>query len=155
MKKSKIISLTLFILLISSLFLLLFKQETAVQTTSEIKEACFKQRCFSVESAKTAVERERGLMFRENLDKNNGMLFIFPKEDKWNFWMKNTLIPLDIIWIDSNNKIVEIKENALPCKENLCQIYSPKTKAKYVLELNSGITKENNIKIGDEVDLIN
>ena len=72
--------------------------------------------CFQVELARTESERDQGLMYRKELDKNKGMLFIFDKEGIYPFWMKNTLIPLDMIWIDSNNKIVFIAQNVQPCK---------------------------------------
>jgi hypothetical protein len=96
---------------------------------------------------------EKGLMFRENLDENNGMLFIFNNSGKYNFWMKNTLIPLDIIWINKNIEIVDIKENVPPCKQEPCEIYSPKTEAWYVLEVNGGSVKMNNISIGDKLNI--
>lgn len=91
----------------------LFKQ--AVQTPV----ACLNGYCFKLEIAKTVIERAKGLMFREKLDENKGMLFIFPTVEKHGFWMKNTLIPLDIIWIDESNKVVYIKKNVLPCKKKL------------------------------------
>src|SRR3989344_916073 len=122
--------------------------------TSKIEKVCFKQACFNVNVSETQEEREKGLMDVEYLDKNSGMLFIFPETGKYNFWMKNTLIPLDIIWIDSNKTVVEIKENFQPCIENIekkCEIYYSKENALYVLEVNSNIISENSIKIGDEV----
>ena len=79
------------------------------------------------------------------------ILFIFPKEDNYNFWMKNTLIPLDIIWISKNEEIVFIEKNVLPCKEDPCQIYTSPKKVLYVLEINSGQTEEIRINIGDKI----
>ena len=79
-------------------------------------QVCFGQKCFFIELAKTEAERNQGLMYRKELDKNKGMLFIFDKEGSHPFWMKNTLIPLDIIWIDSRGKIVFISQNVQPCK---------------------------------------
>jgi len=116
-------------------------------------QVCIKENCFDVEIADTAKEREIGLMNREHLAKNSGMLFVFEKEDIYNFWMKNTLIPLDIIWIDGNNKIIFIKENAEPCKIEQCETFEPKQKAKYVLEINGGLADELGIEIGDEIEL--
>ena len=60
---------------------------------------------------------KNGLMFRENMDSDRGMLFIFEKEGEYPFWMKNTLIPLDIIWINKDKEVVFISENAQPCEE--------------------------------------
>ena len=75
------------------------------------------EKTFEVEIADTSLERAQGLMFRAELKEYQGMLFIFPISEKHSFWMKNTLIPLDIIWIDENKKIVYIYENAQPCRE--------------------------------------
>jgi len=104
----------------------------------------------SVEVPETPAEMARGLMHREHLDENAGMLFIFATEAKHSFWMKNTLIPLDMIFIDSENKIVDIL-TAVPCKEEPCKSYIPKSEAKSVLEVNAGFAQKHNIEIGDEV----
>jgi uncharacterized membrane protein (UPF0127 family) len=118
-----------------------------------IGSVCFKERCFKVELAETRTQRDRGLMNRKELDRNEGMLFIFEKEGIYPFWMKNTFIPLDIIWIDSNNKIVYIGQNVQPCKSLICPSIVPSGKAKYVLEVNAGICKEINLRVGEEVKL--
>src|SRR3989344_2335385 len=76
------------------------------------------EKTFEVEIADTSLERAQGLMFRAELKEYQGMLFIFPISEKHSFWMKNTFIPLDIIWIDENFEIVYIYENAQPCKES-------------------------------------
>ena len=113
--------------------------------------ACFKNRCFIVEIAKTEQERKQGLMFRESLAQNKGMLFIFQEENIYPFWMKNTLIPLDIIWVDSNNEVVAIAKNTEPCKNIYCPNIDPLKKAKYVLEVNAGITDKTDLKLGDKL----
>jgi hypothetical protein len=112
---------------------------------------CIKENCFQVELAKTDAQRDRGLMYRKELDKDKGMLFIFDKEGVYPFWMKNTLIPLDIIWIDSNNKVVFIGQNVQPCKSLICPSITPQAKAKYVLEVNAGVCKEADLKLVDEL----
>jgi len=116
--------------------------------SNNIKQICFEKNCFKVETAKTQQERETGLMNITYLNEDKGMLFIFDEEGIYSFWMKNTLIPLDIIWIDSSNKVVFIKESASLCT-NKCETISPNKKAKYVLEVNSGLVKKLNIKIGN------
>jgi len=103
----------------------------------------------TAEIADTATRREIGLMYREKLDPEAGMLFIFDGEAPQSFWMKNTLIPLDIIFLDYNKKIVNIAKNAKPCKTNPCPTYPSIYPTKYVLEVNGGLTDEKNIKIGD------
>ena len=92
-------------------------------------------------------------MFRKSLDYNKGMLFVFENVSEHNFWMKNTLIPLDIIWIDENNKVVFIKENAQPCKGGLCESIRSGKKAKYVLEINTGICSSLGLEAGDFIDI--
>lgn len=99
-----------------------------------------------VEMAETSVEIKKGLMFRESLDKDKGMLFIFKDSAIRTFWMKNTYIPLDIIFIDENFTILNIDENVPSCIKEPCQTYSSLKPAKYVLEINRGVSKENGLK---------
>jgi len=106
----------------------------------------------NLELAITPAERANGLMHRESLGENNGMLFVFEQEGKPRFWMKNTLIPLDIIFIDSENKIVDI-QTAEPCEKEPCKQYFPEKQAKYVLEVNKGFAQKHNIQIGDKIKL--
>ena len=103
-----------------------------------------------VEIADDNEERMKGLMFRQRIDENEGMFFIFANEEYRTFWMKNTLIPLDIIFIDENFGIIDIK-NAVPCKEEPCALYKSSKPARYVLEVNENFTMNNNVKIGDRV----
>ena len=92
-------------------------------------------------------------MFRESLGFNKGMLFIFDKEGEHPFWMKNTLISLDIIWINQNKEIVFISENAQPCRKDPCRVIEPAEKAKYILEISGGISKEIGLSVGDKVSI--
>ena len=104
----------------------------------------------NVEIADSAEERSKGLMFREFLDENSGMWFAFDDENYRSFWMKNTLIPLDMIFISEELEIVDIKY-AFPCLKDLCIIYKSSKPAKYVLEVNGNFTIEKNIGIGDKI----
>ena len=106
---------------------------------------------FNVEVALTDSQREKGLAGRTQLDANSGMLFVFPKSDIYTFWMKETKIPLDIIWIDEG-KVVEIT-TLDPQVGTDIPSYTPKNKANYVLEVNAGMSSENNIKVGDGVKI--
>ena len=115
------------------------------------QKVCINSECFNVEIAKTFLEKANGLMNRTHLDKKAGMLFIFSSEGFHSFWMKNTLIPLDIIWISKDKKIVYIEHNVQPCKSFFCPSYAPKEKALYVLEINAGLSKQYNFKDGDDV----
>lgn len=92
------------------------------------------------ELADTTEKRARGLMYRESLPKHHGMLFTFPEPQPWTFWMKNTRMPLDIIWIDDQKRIVHIERNVPICTRNDdgCPNYQPNRDALYVLELAGG-----------------
>lgn len=116
-------------------------------------QVCFGSDCFGVELAKTNSEIEKGLMYRKELAQDAGMLFVFDKEGIYPFWMKNTLIPLDIIWIDSSNKVVFIVDNFQPCESLICPSATPAVKAKYVLEINAGICQQIGLKVGDLVQI--
>ena len=105
-----------------------------------------------VEIADDEQEQTQGLMFREKLNKNEGMLFVFENEQEQIFWMKNTLTPLDMVFIGENFEIVDIK-SAVPCKEEPCEIYKSSKPAKYVLELNLNFTARNSVKTGDRIIL--
>jgi hypothetical protein len=103
------------------------------------------------EVADTLPKQIRGLMFRKSLAENNGMLFLFNNDDYYGIWMMNMSFPIDIIWIDSGHKIVDVVKNAQPCGI-ICSTYYPKEKARFVLEVNSGFTGKHSIKIGDVVE---
>ena len=103
---------------------------------------------FNVEVARTLEERRIGLMYRKKLLNNEGMLFIFPREKIIQLWMKNTYIPLDVIFISENKIIVDIKKNMKKLSEN---IVKSKVKSRYALEFNAGLINKLNIKIGDKV----
>ncbi|MFH1656046.1 MAG: DUF192 domain-containing protein [Candidatus Omnitrophota bacterium] len=115
------------------------------------KKVCYKENCFYVELASLSQQRAKGLMFRRHLDYNKGMLFLYEEEDERSFWMKNTFIPLDIIWINQDKEVVSIKENAQPCLEGSCPSIHPDKKALYVLELNAGVVKDIGLKVGDKL----
>jgi uncharacterized membrane protein (UPF0127 family) len=87
-------------------------------------------------------------MFRRNLSADAGMLFIYDSEGDYIFWMKNTLIPLDMIWLDSNLRVVHI-ETATPCQSDPCPTYDARANSKYILEVNGGYAKEHGISEGD------
>lgn len=110
---------------------------------------------FEVELARTEEERNKGLMNRKSLPKDSGMFFIFEEEEVLGFWMKNTLIPLDMIFIDEDFKVVHIDYHAEPCPKGTesCPVYSSEYPAKYVLEINADLSKEKGIKEGDLVKI--
>ncbi|HLG23458.1 MAG TPA: DUF192 domain-containing protein [Candidatus Nanoarchaeia archaeon] len=106
----------------------------------------------NVEVADEEKEWEKGLMLRDKLDENSGMLFVFEREKSQSFWMKNTLIPLDMIFINQNFGIVDIKY-AVPCEKDPCKLYKSAKPAKYVLEVNGNFTARNNINLGNKITI--
>lgn len=103
---------------------------------------------FSVEVMRTAPERERGLMFRKFLPAGRGMLFDFKTEQPVLMWMKNTYVPLDMIFIDHNGKVVSVAQNAEPLSETVIPSQAP---AYAVLEVNAGAAAAIGVKPGDVV----
>ncbi|MDD3399471.1 MAG: DUF192 domain-containing protein [Candidatus Paceibacterota bacterium] len=120
---------------------------------SEEARACFKDNCFSIEIASTPKERSTGLMFRESLPKNEGMLFVFEKEGSYSFWMKNVIIPLDIIWMDKEGRVAYIAENLQPDSGLHYETVNPGQRAKYVLEINGGLAAQIGLTVGDMIEI--
>lgn len=112
-------------------------------------QVCFEQTCFQVEVVQTEEDVQKGLMFRSALEENSGMLFIFKDNRRHSFWMKNTLISLDMIWMDHTRKIIHIEENVPPCKADPCPTYTPAESASYVLEVNAGRVAKDGIQLGN------
>lgn len=102
-----------------------------------------------VETADDDAERAQGLMFRESLGENCGMIFVFDEEEPLSFWMRNTLVPLSIAYIDADGGIVSIHDME-PLDETSVPSESP---AQYALEVNQGFFEENSVEAGDEVEL--
>jgi len=94
-----------------------------------------------VELADTPQKRSRGLMFREQLASNAGMLFVFEDAGEWSFWMKNTKVALDILWLGADKRIVYVEENVPICRQDPCPEYKPSKDALYALELPAGSVK--------------
>ena len=114
---------------------------------------CVGQSYFEVEIAQSLLEKTRGLAGKKSLDENKGMLFVFSFESYYPFSMRNTLIPLDIIWLNKNYEIVHIAKNCKPCKIFFCTPIMSWKKAKYVLEINSGLCEKLGIGLSDKIKL--
>ena len=148
----KLKSYKLFLILFLSFFAISYKS-ISCEAQFLKKEKIFienkiskKKTLLLVELAKKENERRKGLQCKKYVDKNEGMLFVWPKEDFRYFWMKNTKMPLDLIFINSNFKIVEIYFDAVPFSK---RIIKSKKKAQYVLELNAGRLKNLGFDLGD------
>ena len=132
----------------------LFRQEKATSLQSKIIKVSSGERTINltVQVADTFKKREKGLMFVEHLPENEGMLFVYSGKTYGGFWMKNTLIPLSIAFLDSDGKILKILD-MVPCKEDECPTYDPELFYQYALEVNLGWFEKNQIKEGDFIKL--
>ena len=104
---------------------------------------------FKLKVARTMTEKARGLMYVKNLPEDEGMLFIYDEEDVHNFWMKNTFIPLDMIFINSEKEVVGIIKNTTILSEETLSINKP---SRYIIEVNAGVAEKNNIDVGSKVN---
>ena len=104
-----------------------------------------------VDVADTEAARARGLMFRDPLAEDEGMLFVFDRAGAYAFWMKNVRAPLDIIWVDESQRIVWIVQAAPPCPSEPCPTYAPPANASFVVEVTGGFVRRHGIAIGDTV----
>jgi len=100
------------------------------------------------EVANTPAKRASGLMFRDRLAPDRGMLFVFEEAGAWSFWMKNTMIALDILWLGADKRIVYIEENVPGCRQDPCPQYKSNKQALYVLELPAGTVKREQLTRG-------
>ncbi len=119
---------------------------------SDHRSVCIRSVCFDAEIALTAAERGRGLMYRETLAKDRGMLFVFPEEGLHRFWMKNTRIELDIVFITADRRVVSISRRARPCWKEPCDIYSPEGNVAYALEIAGGLADTYGLAAGNLVE---
>jgi len=108
---------------------------------------------FTVELAETSEKQALGLMFRDSMAEDHGMLFLFPAESRRSFWMKNTRIPLDILYFDADLALVSVAADARPCRSARCPSYPSEGAAQYVLELNAGKAAELGVRPGDVLEL--
>ena len=121
-------------------------------------QATINNKTFDLIEAKTDDERVTGLSGRTSLDQNTGMLFVFTTKDKYPFWMKDMKFSIDIIYINDNKIVDEFPDVPVPndpSNLNSLTLYKPKEAANYVLEVNAGTAKKDNIKIGDSVSFSN
>jgi len=106
---------------------------------------------FVAEIADTPERWQRGYMNRPEVGQNEGMIFVFPYPEIHLFWMKNTLVPLDILWLDERLSIVHLETQVPPCRKDPCPNYGPARKVRFVLELRSGAAARHGLKTGDTI----
>lgn len=124
-----------------------FKKEGELTLKKAESDSIIKS--IDIEIADDDYQTQTGLMYRNSMEKNQGMLFVFPDEQYHSFYMKNTKIPLDIIYIGADKKIVSIQKNAQPMDDSSLPSNAP---AQYVLEINAGLSDAWNLEVGDKIE---
>jgi uncharacterized protein len=110
---------------------------------------------YALEVVRTPEEQAQGLMFRESLAQMTGMLFPFGDKAVHRFWMKNTMIPLDMIWMDADGKVIFVSADTPPCKADPCPSYGPDAPAASVLEIAGGMAKKEKVTVGSSIKFLN
>ena len=139
----------LFVLALLSLFFLFEERGFPAEERKPLLELTIKGRKIRVEVAQTEDEKARGLMFRQSLEKDEGMLFVYDREEILTFWMKNTPIPLSIAFLDRKGKIVDIQDME---PFNL-RVHASARQARYALEMNQGWFRRNGIGVGEVINI--
>lgn len=129
-----------------------------VQPAAPAATATFAGGRVALEVVATEAARMRGLMFRERLAPDAGMVFVFPEPGFYPFWMKNTLIPLDMIWLDADRRVAAIARSVPPCRADPCPSYPPladgrPVDALYVIELAAGGARRYGVEVGQVVGM--
>lgn len=152
----------LYLLLIVILAGVILFRSGLIQAPGSVKsdspQITIKNRTFELMLAKSEEDMVAGLTKVNKLDTDKGMLFVFSESNYYPFWMKNMKYPIDIVFINED-KVVDMYENVPAPQSDTdpanIKIYKPKERANYVLEVASGVVKENNIKVGDQVEIKN
>ena len=143
--KWKIIFISIFLVVVFSIFIMQSKKSPNV---------CFDEdTCIEVELADTVEKRMLGLMYRDELNEDKGMIFIFDEPGVHKFWMKNVKFPIDMIFLDINDKVVYIEHSAPPCTVINCPLYGPDTDIFTVIETKAGFSININLEIGQKVKI--
>ncbi|MBF0595379.1 MAG: DUF192 domain-containing protein [Candidatus Omnitrophica bacterium] len=129
----------------------IFICRSEIAAAVEIREVCTDTKCFQSEVMSTPEGREKGLMYRASLAEDQGMLFIFDEPAEYSFWMKNMSFPIDMVWLDQDKRVVHVELGVPPCEKDPCPVYSPQSKALYVLEVAAGQADESGIQTGDQL----
>lgn len=108
---------------------------------------------FTVEIAESPEQQAQGLMFRDSLAEGHGMLFTYRRPQPQSFWMKNVKFPIDILFFDGEQQLINVAARARPCRREPCRSYRSEGPAQYVLELNAGVAESLGVKPGDRLEL--
>ncbi len=148
------VGIVLALALIGLSFWSLEKTSSNPGTTPFLVDVCFGNgRCIKAEVADSAQERETGLMNRETLPQDRGMVFVFDEASSHPFWMKNTKIALDLIWVAGDGRVSGIYQNATPCTSEPCPTYGENFISRFVVETNAGFVAENEIRPNQKVSI--
>lgn len=139
--------------MLAPLLLLLISCTSAVPASDAAPAVELHGQRFSVEFATDDASRVHGLMMRSTLPADHGMLFVFPDTAPRAFWMKNTLIPLDILYFDTDRRLVSMQLDVPPCKTDPCSTYPSSAAARYVLELSAGTAHRIGARMTDELKI--
>lgn len=147
--KKKIIYLTIIILTVSSIFYIQSKKNIENICSKYVqKEILINNTKIHADIADNDCKRELGLSKRQYMEKD-GMFFVFENSGNYNFWMKDMNFPIDILWIDQDYKIIGIKKSI--ATSTYPETFGSEYYSRYILELSSGFSDKNNIKIGDKI----
>jgi uncharacterized membrane protein (UPF0127 family) len=108
----------------------------------------------TAELAVSDEERAQGLMFREKINEDQAMLFLFEEEDIHSFWMKNMRFAIDILWLDGQKRIVHLESRVPACPKDPCPSYVPAAAAAFVLELQAGFVEKHGLRLYDRVEFV-
>jgi uncharacterized protein len=129
------------------------KETTAKQQINITRQIKINNKTLIVDVADTPQARIKGLMGKTSLAPDTGMIFTFGNESAYTFWMKNMKMSIDMIWINKDMNIVDMDSNVPPCSNDNCELYTPNSPVKYVIETSAGWATANNIKIGDKIEM--
>ncbi len=109
---------------------------------------------YRLELATVPEDLAQGLMYRENLPERTGMLFLFAEPSPHHFWMKNTMIPLDIVWLDDAGRVIFVSVDTPPCKADPCPTYGTDVPVRRVLEIAGGMAKKEGVVVGSRIEIL-
>ena len=135
----------------------LFRRDAALRAFAGVQHAAVTfpgGRVISAEIADTSERVMYGYMYRTEVRDDEGMVFIYPEAGFHSFWMKNTLVPLDIIWLDDDFSIIHMQAPAPPCKADPCPSFGPMRVSRYILEARAGTAARERLKPGDRITVV-
>jgi len=150
-----IIAVAATIIIVGALLIAESPSNSSIDSTEPPKEAqiIVNDKAMQVEIADTPDKRSLGLSLRDSMPRDRGMLFVFDEEGVYTFWMRNMEFNLDIAWINSSGTVVHVEKNLNPCLE-ICPSYESGKPARYVLEVNAGVSDELGIREGTTVKIV-